>query len=245
MNNTPIGGGTNRDALPQDPTSEPVLLKITRHIGTAILSTQISVDDNVISLQSGHGFVIGNIIEICENRRIYQSEVIGVSGNDISVNMPIDYNYSVNSIINRCDPNIVVDGSSNRIEFYASPCEGTAWDVYSLILTTETKNEPGPTKYSGITALEKGLYLRKSNGVFKNYTIIRKDSDYRAYGIKYEIDEKSPAGNYLVYAGFDLRNVLGVADRIFYGDKIQLFVQDDLTEGSIITKITGMVLGHI
>lgn len=245
----PIGGGTNKDALPQDPDSEVVNLKLNQFLNDVTLANDLTLGTRTINLSPGHSVAIGNYLCFVEGKRFTQSLVIGVNVNEITLESPIDYAYTTNADVHNSNPNIAkVDGSTTPIEFYLTPPAGMAFDVYAVHLVGEYKNAPGPTKFFGESPITNGLYLRKEDGSVKNYWTIRRDADFREYGMVPEHDPKAPAGNYLTYCPIKPRNDNGVVLRLRWNEKLIVGVQDDFlamyTLGNLI-RITATAIGHV
>jgi hypothetical protein len=240
----PIGGGTNKDALPQDVTSESVLLYLTRSINDVTLSVPAVIDQETVELSPGHGVVSGEMLCFVYGLRFSQFKVTNVATNTISLDMPLDYSYPVEAIVKRKDYRMEKDGSSTTLSYKITPLTGSAWDVYEIVLTAETSAEPGPTKFMGITALTKGIYLRIKDGMSKNFGNIKRDSDFKEYGISVEYDEKAPSGNYLVNVRLKFKEGLGTIPRIYCGDEITVCVRDNLSGGTILRMVC-LVKGHV
>ncbi len=106
-------------------------------------------------------------------------------------------------------------------------------------------SEMDDTKFGGITALTKGVFLRKVNGVIKNIFNAKTNGDIALNCSTYSYADKAGAGNYGFRAikTFGGQENQGVIIRLAGDtqDTLEIVVQDNLTG---LTGMYIMAKGH-
>ena len=231
----------------QDQTSTVVDVYMHDHGNPITISGTPAVDDIAITLVGGHGVVAGNFIGFKEDSHFFESQVINVATNVITLDQPLDYAFtSAASPSHVHDPNMNVDGSSTTAIYHVTPPAGQIWDITRLIFVIEDDSAMDTAKFGGMNALTNGVVLRMHNGIIKNIFNVKTNGELasRSYDLVY--DDKAPAGVFglrcrTTFAGQSKR---GVTIRLYgdSGDELQLLIQDNLTD---LLFFRAIVQGHV
>lgn len=229
----------------QDQISDPVEALFVQELGTAAIASPVSVDDKVVNVEAGHSIVAGNILNIREGGNFTQLEVVSVSVNAITVDSPLDKNYSVNASVIVGNKNMNVDGSVTPVVFCIKAPPDKKYDITRFTFAGTDDTAMDDSKFCGISALTNGLAFRKCNGAIKNLLNIKTNGDWALAAYDREYPEKVPAGVYAIsvrktYAG---QEKSGVALRMdgSKDENLSFVIQDDLTG---ITSIYAKAHGH-
>ena len=99
----------------QDQTSPPFDLYFIQATGTSTtVGTAPSIDDTTLTLASATGFVDGTyfgVFNAANNRYFFASQVGAASGNDITIDTPIDFEFEVGDNVLAFSRDLSVDGS--------------------------------------------------------------------------------------------------------------------------------------
>ena len=176
-----------------------------------------------------------------------QAIVKSISGKNITINVPLDYNFTTNAKVIFCEWNMNYDGSNNTLYYTISPPENVTWDITRIIFSITDDAAMDSTTFGGIASLPNGVVLRVKDDNYKNIFVVSDNGGFaeRAYDVTYD-DRRSPVSEY----GFRVRRTFsgqdkdGVVIRLngSKNEELQLIIQDDLTD---ITKFAANVQGHI
>jgi hypothetical protein len=210
-----------------------------------VLTSPISVDDEVISVSAGHGFTgaPGEHAVIWENDRFLQMPVKSVAVNAITLSHPIDNSYTVDGskvIRGNINMNINAVGIIDflmKIQNFTIPI-----DISKIIFTMFHSVAGDAGKFGGIAALTNGLWFRKDNGIKFNMGNYKNNQDFENVGAVIDYSAKGPAGIEATTITFDIKNIFGQVIRIDprENDIIQGQGRDDM---SGLTGFTGSAIG--
>ena len=185
------------------------------------LASAIDADDEVISLNTGHGFVngvAGQYLTVRNGDLFQQFEVKSVSGDDVTLFIPSDKPYPITSKVVRGNVYFNVDGSSTdrifEFSFFGDTNAFIPIDVENIIITMLSAGVPDDGKFGGITALTEPCYFRKVNGDISNLGVFKNNQDFADRGGLVTYPDKAPSGTYSTRIIFEL-------DKLF--DAIQRF----------------------
>ena len=100
------------DAALQDQTTPTFYMRAIIQNGTFTLASDINQGEYTFNAVPAHGILVGEYIELYNQVRWIQAEVLGVATNTITVDQPFDYDYeSGTTICYRGDSNLNVNGS--------------------------------------------------------------------------------------------------------------------------------------
>ncbi|MFW6219954.1 MAG: hypothetical protein ACOC33_03865, partial [bacterium] len=213
--------------------------------GTATLAQDTVVNSRIVEFETGHGITTDDYLNFYGENRFNQSRVIGVTGNTIALNAPMDVSFMTGDTVERGYKNMAVNGSVTPLIFEAKPLMTADWDVCEIVFYIEDNAAMDNGKFGGISALPRGVLVRKNNHVFDNIIEINSNGDLCVAGdLKYD-DRASGSGVYSVCGkiSFCDRSKYGVAVRILKNvDKFEITIQDDL---SALTKFYVAIHGHV
>lgn len=198
-----------------------------------LLLSPVAVDDTDITLTPGHGAVIGNIIGIKENAVMYQSEIINVVGDVITVSSPSDRAFTTSAGVHIGSNNMNVDGSATTQIFKLSAPIGVKWDIVRILFYIQDNSSMDDSRFGGLTALTNGVVIRLKNGNVKNIFHVHSNGEFAIRAFDTVYTDKAPAGSF----GFRVRRTFGgpskngVVIRLDgdIDDQLQVLIQDDLT----------------
>lgn len=185
----------------------------------------------------GHGISPGNEILLLDTAadRALQCVALGVVGDTITIDRPIDHDFVVATTLGRIIiTNMAVDGSITP-QIFSVRAGSIPSDYVRFILAATNNTAMDYSKFAGLSSLTRGVVFRIVNSYQKTVFNFKTDADIGqfAYDIKYA--DKAPAGEFGLAARFTFggQEKHGVVLRIFDNDVLQWVVQDDLT--SLIT----------
>ena len=215
-----------------------------------VLTSDVSVGDEVINVSSGHGFTAaaGEQLVMFQSNRYTQLKVISVSTDAITVEHPITGDFTIaDAVVVRGNILMNVDGSSTPVEFLLQLRNFTIpIDISKIIITMQHgSNVPDDGKFGGLTALTNGLFFHKMNdSTFSlgNYTT---NQDFKDLGGDVEYTDKAPAGTNATNIVFDIKATFGQVIRIHpaVDDMIKGFVRDNISSGAGMVKMTASLIG--
>lgn len=233
------------DTFIQDQSTKVVDFYFKRLLGTTTLSSNTSNGDYIINLTAGHGVTSGEYLSLLENNSASQFKVLNVSTNAITLDSPIDYPYTTAAEVRRTTTAMNVNGSSTPIIFDIKPSFRNKWHINNIVIVIEDGTEMDSAKFGGISALTKGICIRRVNGLNDNISNIKSNGEFKARGFTVSYDEKAPSGSYGICASKHFNSQAGNGVTIYLDgsteDALQIIIQDDLTG---LSKFTATAQGH-
>jgi hypothetical protein len=231
----------------QDQTSDIAFgpLYIDQNTGN-LLASPTAINDYTISLSPGHGAIIGDIIVLRENSHHFWAEILSFATDVATIDRPLDYAFSTGSEVSIGDANLNKNGSGTVVTGHLVPPIGTSWDVTRLHVRIVDNVVMDSAKFGGISALTRGVVLRRVNGNYKVIANAKSNGDLATFAYSDKYDDKAPAGVYgfLSKYVFGGQGNAGVAIRLegVDADELQVLVQDDLTDLILVQVIA---IGHV
>jgi hypothetical protein len=211
------------------------------------LASPVSIDDTLINMTPGHGFQIGEFITIFENSIFAQNEVINVAGNVITIDMPAYLPFSTNARVVRGNADLNVNGSVTPVDFLVKLYNSfIPIDIqFAIFQFQHGSNVPDDGKFTGISALTNGMFIRLRNSFFINFGIYRNNMAFKLRGAEINYSQKAPAGTYATEILIDIKKSYNRVVSIYplRGDYLLMRVQDDLTPTKGISFARASVLG--
>lgn len=250
-----IGGGiiNKADVFLQDQTSPTVDRFLTIKLADVTLAAPVEVDDRTLTLEPGHGFTAPSMIEIDEGNKNYQSRVINVAGDVITVTNPFPFTFTVAANAKRVSPDMNISASAaSPVIFYQKPPDGIRWDINILSINIRDNAAMNDTTFGGIPALTNGVVFRTMNGSAQSiFTAIDNGCIIRHCDTGDPFTGNTPAGQFALNAKrrFNGQEGDGVARRIV-GENVegeapsefQAIVADNLTG---LTRFWCVIRGHV
>ena len=229
----------------------PINMPLSRDIATGSTnpSSAITSKDRVFTVDSPTGFIVGDWIYIREGL-IYEMlplQIKVISGNDFTVNRPIDRSYTTASTVDKVAINMNVDGSVTPVAFRLTPPAGEVWQITRIIpyMLDATSMDDG--KFGGMTALPNGTLLRSArNGAITTAAVWQTNGDMAGDMFDLNYSEKAPAGSYGLRGRWTFTNLAVIIELVGNdGDYAELLVEDDLTPLDVFSmKVQGRVFGY-
>jgi hypothetical protein len=231
----------------QDQDSE--IIDLFLHVVKAegqLLDIACGIDDTCVTLTAGHGATAGDLICLKEGIAYYQAKVISVDVNELTLDTPLDFAYSLLANVCIGDANLNKNGSVSPVIAHLAPTAVSRWDVTRLIFHIEDNTDMDSARFGGISALTRGVVIRKKNDIYKNVFNIKCNGDFNIHNFDIEYDDKAPAGVYSLTSvrKFAGQENSGVVIRINgqTNDELQIIVQDDLTA---VSRFEVLAQGHV
>lgn len=235
------------DVYIQDQTTELVDVFFCRLLNNVTLSWNAVLDTNTASFNAWHWFVIGDMACFKQLSHFFQAQVIAVNTNTITFDRPFDYAFTTSALVQRTTKELNVDWSTTPQIYKISPVWlNVKFDITKLIFHIEDDTAMDSGKFWGITALTKGVVLRKKDGVYKSIFNAKTNGDFAHHCQEVQYDDKAPSGQYWFRAikqiwGQDNHGVVIRLDPAL-NDELQVIIQDNLTT---ITEFHCIALGHV
>ena len=236
----------------QDQVSTPVDLYFVQAIGIpTALTNNVAIDDVNITVDSVANIAVGNYLGIFSGisgeDRFYFGEVLAVLGNDVTLDTPLDFNFTAGDILVSTTRDLNVDGSGTTQPFIVSGA-GTGSpleiDITRIIFQITDGSTMDDGLFGGINSLTNGIVLRRNNGAVDNIYNIKNNGDFGIVSFDKAYSDKAPAGLFglTVRSTFAGQAKHGVAIRLGINESLELLVQDDLTD---LTSFRILAQGHV
>ena len=232
------GGDKTIDVVIQDSTSPLIIIKATETILDTTITTNMIIDAYSITLASVVGVLVGHQLTIFSpiTKRYSVFTILGIVGNIITVDNPIDFAYSSGDFAQVGNTNLAVNGSVTPKMFSIRNTSAADIDISldfsKIIISMQTTSLGNYNEFGNITKLTKGLVCRVINGRIENIFNIKnnREIDNLMFDFKF-IATKGSAQDGLS-ARFKVKE-LGAVIRVKPLEDIKFIVQDDLTLLSI------------
>jgi hypothetical protein len=243
----PLGG---LDVKNQDQYTRLIDRFLTRVLGSVTVAADISFNDRTVTLAPGHGFTnapaFGEMLELEYNGVQYQSRVLSVVGDVISVTNPFCCNIPAGTVGSRTSPDANVDGSVAPIIFETKPPDGVLWDINILSINMLDATVMDDAKFGGIDGPIDGVVYRTVNDTQAEniFTAVDNSCFIRHCDGENPYSEKAPSGQY----GFNTKRRFngqqgdGVSRRIGGGfHSFQVIIYADITG---LNRFWNVIRGH-
>jgi hypothetical protein len=232
--------GDGVDVYIQDQTTPPFHFYLMREDKTDIgLTVDANKDDTVLNLTTGHGFTAPktppDYMVLWEGNNFEQVKVIGVSGDQVTIDAPLPSGYTTAATIIRGLIDLDLDGSTTPVEacFHFFGSADQPIDIIGGRIAMLHSSAGDRSKYGNLTALSdgEGSYFRHDNGITINLGTYQNNQDFEEFGWEVTFDDKAGGGNYATTCTIDLKQKYGIAKRIDpgLGDFFCFTIRADLT----------------
>lgn len=242
---TILDGRKTTDVAIQDQETPAVNYFLTKPLETLTLAAPTISGGADITLEAGHGTVVGNVINIREGALICQAEVVTVVVNAITLNQQVFCAFTVDATINRATKNLAVDGSVTPQEFFIVPPPAVKWHIIGFGVHITDNLELDDTKFGGIAALTNGIAMRVYvNGQYFNLGNARTNGDLFLLLSQGQYSDKAGAGAFGGFWSGLIRERLGIVVNLdgANGDALQVLVQDDI---DALLSVEIVAQGHV
>jgi len=241
------------DVQVQSSTNQLFTFLLMQNTQTGItLTSPIAVDDEVIDVSAGHGFVAatGEYVYVRSGDIFIQMKVVSVASNAITVEMPVDMPFPLDATVIRGNIGMNVNGlaSPTKFEFTLDSASGaiTPIDISTIVITMQHgTNVPDDGKFGGLGALLKGMYFRKINGVKTNLGNYQTNQDFKRVGGAVEYTSKAPSGTNGTNIMFEIEKTFGQIIRLDpkSDDGIESLVRDNINATAGMAWMTVTLIG--
>jgi len=223
------------DVSVQDLTTDVVDFYVMQELDTLTIANTVVRDTYTIDLVDDTNVVVGNYVGIQEGARSFQGQVISKNLNTITLDTPIDFEYSASAQIIHKSRELKVDGSVTPVIFRLGPVPGVKWHITRIIGSMVHSENPDDAKFGGISdGLTLGMVLRSKGDVKENVVFNAKTNGEIAERM-FDLGYSDRAGGSGVYGTRFRRSFAGDKNGVVIAldgddnDEIQVIVQDDLT----------------
>lgn len=226
----------------QDQVTKSLIFTVNHKVSTTTLTLDTSSGDETITATTGHGILVGDQVALQEGENVFQAGVTAVSGDDITLDCPIDYPYTTSALLTREQINGNVNGSVTPVDFTIKPQTGQIWDIYEFTMYIESTGSADLTKFGDITnGLTNGILIRKKDGTYENIFCAKNNGDLYFRCEETEFLEKP---YYSFKATFKFPEQTGVALRLNgnEGEFFEVLVRDNL---SSLLRFNMFSTGHV
>ena len=236
------------DTFMQDQTTFILDLLLSRKLNSVTLALDTITGSQDITLEPGHGFIIGDWFESWENDLYFQTEVINVVADVITLALPVGIPQTTAAVAWRIDIDMAKDGSISDLIYDFQPQQIGKWDIVRAIGVIVHTTAGDDSKFGNLAALTNGVFYRAFNGdlsVFINLFNVQVNGGYRLR--MYDVLYSDKAGPGLFSTSF--RRTFGGQDKTGVvirmnaeqADQVQAIIRDDL---SGLTSFQMVIQGH-
>lgn len=249
----PIESNGGVPVNPLDKTTPPLDLYFVQLNGTVTtLAQNASVDSRVINVTNvTDNIFVGTYIIIASGGigRFYTGEVLSISGNLVTLDTPIDFNFSSGFPVIPTTRDLNVDGSVNTQTFFVGTTgmqSNLTFDITRVMIHFKTSTAVSLATFGDLPSLTNGLVLRRMDGDIRNIFNVKNNGDIANLAFDYDphlatnpAQGQNGANFRYTFAGADKH---GVVIRLSAGEELQALVQDDLTS---LQEFRIIAEGHI
>ena len=139
---------------------------------TPVITSPVSVGDEVINVDDTATVVGGHAITMYEGHTMFQSLVTAKTAGTISIAAPVDYAYTVGALVETGLWSMNVDGSTTpQIFSIKSPPEADIC-VHSINCSMLDASDMDDGRFGGMAALTNGALFRFIDGIEKNLAVV-------------------------------------------------------------------------
>ena len=236
--NIKLGGQVVIDAVLQDSTSPLLIVKASQLVTETTLATQTAKDDYVINVADATGFIVGQYLTLysVDDNKVFFSNILAINTLAITIDMPLDFEFTVGSIVSVGSNAMDVDGSiTPQIFGIRNPTTADiplTIDITRLMFSCLASSTVDLSMFGNIAdGLTRGIAIRRVDGTYENILNAKTNADLK--GLMYDFDIQAAQGaqqdgftGRLTFAG---QNKMGAVIRLAANEDLQIIIQDDLT----------------
>jgi hypothetical protein len=228
------------------------MINAVMHFETAIATTfanPVSAQDRTFDVVDATGFAIGDRIQIEDGLVETQyPSILNLVGNTVTLNRPIDKDYTTADGIRKIEINMAVNGSVTPVSFKVVG-ETTAVDVHitRLLFNMVHATAGDMGKFGNLAPLTRGVLVRafyKRTNEYKTVALWKTNSDIAIDMYDVRFDSRAGGAGDFGTSGRWTLTAAGIAAELQSGlpfDFIEILIQDDLTG---LTTFTINAQGH-
>lgn len=238
----------------QDQTTPVFIIPMSQEVDSTELTSVTAIDDYTMTIADTTNFVDGSFVVCLSDtggRYWYGYQVGAPVGSVITVDRPFDYAFQVGDGVTSAITNMNVNGATTTQIFrvrIGEPLGGipVTIDVTRIIIVIHADSAVDLAKFGNLTALTKGITLRRIDGVYQNIFNVKSNSDFASlafdlnmYAATNPTQGQDGLACRLTFGG---QNKMGVVLRIGPNEDLQLLINDNLTG---LVDFTIMVEGSL
>jgi len=233
-------------------TTNPVDTNFQEILNVTTLALDTVIGSNTFTVAPGHEAIIGDgiaMVNLAVPEVFLLGTILGVAGDIITIDSPINKIYPIGSIVRIANSNINVAGTpaSPRI-FGVAPIPGLSGNVTRMMIEIQDAQSMDFSTFGSLTSLTNGclVRLKKADGTFINLFNWKNNGQFILRSFDHNFQEKTGGGKHSfvsrrTWAGEEKHGVVLRLDGTL-GEEIQLLVQDDLTG---LDYFQAVIQGHI
>lgn len=225
----------------QDQTTPVLIAPLHQKTNTTALSVITAVDDYSMTIDSTTGFIDDTFIGLsCPDcNEVWFGRQVGAPvGNVISFDRPMDYAFTVGSVVTANITNMNVNGSVTPQIFSLrdgiDPGVNLTADVVRIMFLMTTDTGVDLLKFGDIAELTMGVTLRHVDGEYHSIVTIKSNGELA--GIAYDLEMYASTNPQQGSDGLTARltfggqSKMGVVVRVSPDEDLQCIINDDLTD---------------
>jgi hypothetical protein len=249
-----ITGTATVDVAIQDQTTDIIIQPFMNRRNGTTLAISSTLYDKSVTVTSATGMLVGDRFVIFDPVAIRFSGffIVGISGNIITLDAPIDFAYTAGSFIDFGSINMAVNGSVTPVKFGVRNPQGTppdvslSFDVTRIIVACLTDTAVDLNKFGDLAPLTNGLLLRYNDGRTYNIFNVKRNGGFAAIGYDWQphasTNPTQGQDGFIFRLTFGGQEKLGVVSRLDIGTDLEIIVQDDLL---LLDELTVVAEGHL
>jgi len=203
-----------------------------------------------INITNTTGYSVDDYFGIFEGSFLYSGVILAINGNTLTLDTPLDYNFTTSAIVGVTNREMNVDGSTD-VKIFGLALPGSAnisIDVTRVMFKMTCTTPPEFTDFCDIeNGLTRGIVLRRTDGINQNYFNVKNNGELAHLMFDFNLyDQTKQQGVNGITGRFTFGGQAkhGVVVRLNPGDSLDMLVQDDLraliefriiAEGHVVT----------
>jgi hypothetical protein len=220
--------------------SELISVPFLRALGTATLAIDAVRDTRTFTVGTGEGvlFTVGDIIEIPNEARFIQALVLGILGDVIEIDRPINHVYVTGTTVYISDHSLRVDGSVTPVVLSVLPGPGQAGVFTRLMVFMEGSVDMDSGTFGPLPVLTNGVVIRKKlqDGDYVNLHNFKSNGELMSIAFDSEFIPNNGGGTRMFNSRLTWEKMgasIGLeGDK---GEELQVVIQDDLTGAAFLS----------
>jgi len=225
--------------------------EFNRHTGTTTTLAVATAGDGTeyqIEVADASSFAVGDNIHIGNGQHeITHPKIISIATNTITLDRRLDLAHPIGTPLEKAilDIRSLAGTIADPVEYWVAPPEGEVWHLMRILFSMSHGTAGDLGKFGGITALTNGIFMRASvSGGFGTFTNWKTNESIKTDMFDLVFDTRSGGGGDYGTSGRGTFFKTGAIVRLDgdEGDRLSIFIQDDLTG---LDSFTMKAQGHI
>lgn len=241
------------DVNVQDKIKEPFLVKFNQAQQSTTLAAATVIEDYSVEIADVTGFEVGQYLIIYSpvSNRFYTGYILSIVGTIIDVDTPLDSVFPIGAVVVGSITNMNVDGSTTPQVFglrgvaVDDPLQQT-FHITRIIFYCLTTSAVDLASFGNLTALTKGLVLRKRNGSYYNIFNVKSNGNIDGITLDWNAYESTNPNQgqdgFTARLTFNGDDKMGIVIDLTEGTDLEFIIQDALTD---LTLLEVVAQGHI